>query len=76
MKTSTGKEYFYPTPNHGNRLIGVAGPLGGAYIVAWRKDSGSLCRVKSPHLPPMDDPAQLQQKLDAWAAARGLEELA
>jgi len=71
-----GATYYYPTPNEGTQVIGVCRGLGEDWIVGYRRPgTGSTRRVKTPNLPPMPDPAALQEILDDWAAERGLEEV-
>ena len=73
MSAFYGKVYVYPTPSHGDRPLGVIeGLIRGIYLVAWSTERGGLHRVKTPLLPPGPDPARLQERLDAWAAERGL----
>ncbi|RJQ07574.1 MAG: hypothetical protein C4551_06615 [Bacillota bacterium] len=45
---------------------------GRAWGVFYRKPSGSLCRVKSEHLPVCGTQEAAQQCLDGWAKARKL----
>lgn len=70
-----GQTYWYPTPNNGLQEIGVTNGLGGCWIVAWFRGSARK-RVKTPHLPPAADPADLQTKLDSWAAKREIKQCA
>jgi hypothetical protein len=71
-----GKGYLYPTPGDGTQQIGVCPGLGGDWIVGYRRPgSVSTRRIKSPLLPPMADPVQLQTNLDAWADKRRLREV-
>ena len=67
-----GPTYWYPTPNDGIQEIGVTRGLGDVWIVAWFRGSARK-RVKTPHLPPAADPADLQAKLDAWTGKRGIQ---
>lgn len=68
----TGTAYLYQTAYNGIRPIGVTQGLGAEFIVAWFTDNGSRRRIKSRHLPPMADRAELQRKLDLWAAEHKL----
>jgi hypothetical protein len=68
-----GPSYFYPTPNDGERPIGVIKGAGDLYLVGWIKDNGSIKRVTSKHLMPTALPDHLQLALDQFAEGRGLQ---
>ena len=63
-----GKTYLYSTPNDGHRQLGVLQALGGVWIVGWVRDSNAIKRLVTNHLPAGLEPADLQERLNAWAA--------
>ncbi len=69
-----GKTYLYPTPNAGDRTIGVTRGLGdNIWIVAYISPvTGGRHRIKSPHLRPDSDPVRLQRALERFAADHNL----
>lgn len=69
-----GKSYRYPTPEHGEKEIGVdLDPKHpGVYIVGWWF-GGTFHRLHTPHLKAHPEPAPLQEKLDAFAIERKLK---
>lgn len=67
-----GQTDMYPTPNDGDCEIGVTHGLGQEYIVAWQRPTGAYKRVTTSSLPVSATAVELQTKLDAWAAVRGL----
>lgn len=71
MRQFHGKTYIYHHWNHGPREIGVVKGLGDVWIVGFLAKN-SAHRIKSTYLPPMEDPDQLQTRLDQWALDRGL----
>jgi len=56
-----------------DKVIGVERALGESWIVAWRT-AKSMHRIKSAALPVCLSEEQAQEKLDAWAARKGLPE--
>lgn len=66
-----GRTYTYVTPNAGAVEIGVFAGLGGTPIVGWT-DGVSRHRLKTHLLPAGLPSAELQERLDAWAAKRQL----
>lgn len=70
-----GQRYWYPTPGHGLKQIGVCQVLGGVWAVCWINQHGSRVRVKSSNLPVLADPDAAQRRLDEWATARKLREV-
>lgn len=68
-----GKAYFWDHNIYGRRIVGVIRGLGNTYIAGWIKKNGAHCRIKSPALPPGNDPEEVQQHLDAWAIGKSLE---
>lgn len=76
MSKFFGKTYQYPTPGHGQQPIGVCQALGSSWIVGYQKPGTvSTKRINTPALPPMDNPDELQIKLDFWAAHRNLPQV-
>ena len=72
-RTFYGQCYWYNTPNHGRRRIGVANGQPPWVVAGWINDIGELVRVSTPHLPKLLCPVSLQARLDTFAASRHLE---
>jgi hypothetical protein len=71
-----GQTYIYPTPNHGEREVGVV-RVGDLHFVGWVKDNdGNLKRLVSSKLMPNVDGAVMQAALDDYAAAHDLKPVA
>ena len=70
-----GQRYWYPTPGHGLKQIGVTQVLGEVWAVCWVNHHGSRVRVKSSNLPVLADPDAAQRRLDEWAVSRKLREV-
>lgn len=67
-----GQTYLYPTPNDGEREIGVI-HAGHESFVGWYADDGRSERVLSTNLPISTSPRGLQNRLTAWAKKCGLK---
>ena len=64
----TRAKYIHPDTG---RIVQVLEGLGDIWIVGTVTPSGGHRRLKSPALPPRDDPAACQRDLDAYAAKKG-----
>lgn len=67
-----GRTYLWPAPKGGFQEIGVLQSISGGCYVGWIGADGIPTRLNTPHLPLMAKPSQLQERLDEYAAERGL----
>lgn len=70
------RKFHGRTYRHTSGVIGVTNGLGDVFVVGTISPTGSCKRLKTPRLPPGNDPDLLQRRLDIWATERELEEVA